>query len=160
MFYHGTLRRNLSSIREKGLLPQKGAWTGSYYEHANDLVYAIGNDRIGLLLPIITGQIARASLIPWSEDYRFDQYKEDFASHGAIVFIKPTAPFRLCTKQGDPPGAEQGDWYSSEPVSIDQIERTVVGSELFKWVNLSIEEFVYRLRGMIRDWYQLPAVLT
>jgi hypothetical protein len=156
MLYHGTLRRNLSSIMEKGLLPQKGEWAGSYYKDASDLVYAIGRDRRGLLLPIITAQIARAGLVEWSEDYRFDQYKEDFASHGAIVLVKTTAPFRICVEHGNPPGAEQGDWYSTEPITIEHVEKTVVGSKLFNWINLSNEEFVYRLRGIIRNWYRSP----
>ena len=160
MLYHGTLRRNLSSIIEKGLLPQKGEWVGSYYKDAFDLVYATGQDRIGRLLPIITAQIAIAGLVEWSEDYRYEQYKEDFATHGAIVLVRPTAPFLLCNEDGNPPGAEQGDWYSFELITVEHIEKTVVGSELFKWVNLSNEEFVYRLRGMIRDRYQLPAVFT
>jgi RNA:NAD 2'-phosphotransferase (TPT1/KptA family) len=65
--YHGTLARNLPSIRVHGLLPQKGSWTATFYKDAPDLVYAVDEERKGRLLAIITGQLARAGLVNLSD---------------------------------------------------------------------------------------------
>jgi RNA:NAD 2'-phosphotransferase (TPT1/KptA family) len=65
--YHGTLARNLPSIRALGLLPQKGSWTATFYKDASDLLYAVDEDRKGRLIAIITGQIACAGLVRVSD---------------------------------------------------------------------------------------------
>ena len=43
--YHGTLARNVPSIRAHGLVPQKGSWTKAFYNDAPDLLYAVDEGR-------------------------------------------------------------------------------------------------------------------
>ena len=43
--YHGTLARNLESIRTTGLVPRIGSTTAGYHEKAVDVVYAVDETR-------------------------------------------------------------------------------------------------------------------
>jgi hypothetical protein len=134
--YHGTLAQNLPSIREQGLMPQAGSWTAAFYEKAPNLVYAVDEDRKGRLIAIITGQIARAGLVHLPDTYTFENFKHDFAGHGAVIkFTSATfSCYEPFSELKHPPSVEQGDWYSSEPVSADHIEQIITGTEMVEWL--------------------------
>jgi RNA:NAD 2'-phosphotransferase (TPT1/KptA family) len=86
--YHGTLRNKVASIRKQGLLPQKGSLTADFHKNAVDLVYAVAEDRKGLLVTIITQQMAKSCLIQRSDDYHLDNFKRDLTAHGVVIVVK------------------------------------------------------------------------
>lgn len=88
--YHGTLARNVPSIRKLGLLPQRGSWTSGFRPEASKLVYAVDDQHRGRLVTYITGQISKSNLVDFFDDYQFDDFKQDLIKLGAIVVIKTT----------------------------------------------------------------------
>jgi hypothetical protein len=143
--YHGTLRRHLKSIRETGLLPQRGAWVVLFHSGAAALVYAVDSDHRSAAILAMAGQMALTRLVQVPEEYSFDSFKCDLLEHGAIVVVKGASfthhPFSLVS--GHPTGAEPGNWYCSEPVSIDG---ELVGEEMLTWLKPIEQDFVYRYR--------------
>jgi hypothetical protein len=135
--YHGTLAQNLPSIREQGLLPKNGPLTASY--HGNDaanLVFAIEENRKGLLVKIMIQQIIKAGLVSVSDVYHFDDFKRDFITHGALVIVNKNL-FNCYGFTDDPHehpvGVERGDRYSRDPV---RIEGEMVGQEMLDWLHI------------------------
>jgi RNA:NAD 2'-phosphotransferase (TPT1/KptA family) len=81
--YHGTLRRNVPSIRSAGLQPQRGAWAARFHPDAAALVYAVDDEHRSAAILAVTGQMAKAGLIQVSKNYSFDNFKNDLIEHGA-----------------------------------------------------------------------------
>ena len=160
--YHGTLARNLPSIRVHGLLPQKGSWTATFYKDAPDLVYAVDEERKGRLLAIITGQLARAGLVNLSDTYTFDDFKNDLAAHGAVIEFaaESFSCYETFSELTHPPSVEQGDWYSSEPVSADRIEQIVTGQEMVEWLKPHPVDFSCRYREILERGGPRPTMST
>jgi hypothetical protein len=149
--YHGTLARNLTSIRAQGLRPQRGPWTMAFYPGAPDLVYAVAESGKGRLIAIVAGQIARAGLVHLSDSYSFDDFNADLGAHGAVVVLTPTT-FSFCetnSELGRPASVEPGDWYSHEPVSTDQIEGVMTGPEMVNWLKPHPVDFSCRYREIL-----------
>jgi hypothetical protein len=151
--YHGTLRRNLPSIRDTGLRPQRGAW-GSRF-HAGDcfLVHAVNDEHRGALIVAIAGQMKIARLALQSANYSFDDFKNDLLEHGAVVVVKattfshhPSCSESVHAEATHPTGAEPGTWYSSEAVSI---ESEMTGKEMLAWLSPNEEDFRYRFRDVL-----------
>jgi hypothetical protein len=143
--YHGTLRRNLQSIRNAGLQPQRGVWVACFQPFAAPLVYAVDDEHRSAAILAITGQMAKANLVQRSENYSFDDFKNDLIEHGAVIVVKATT-FRghpWSFESGHPTGAEPGNWYSSEPVSV---ESEMIGKEMLAWLKPSEQDFIYRYR--------------
>ena len=88
--YHGTLRRNVPSIRDTGLRPQRGAWAARFHPDAAALVYAVDDEHRSSAILAIAGQMAKAGLIQESEKYSFDDFKNDLIEHGAVIVVKAT----------------------------------------------------------------------
>ncbi len=88
--YHGTLRRNLPSIRSAGLQPQRGVWVACFHPFAAPLVYAVDDGHRSAAILAITGQMVKANLVQRSENYSFDDFKSDLIEHGAIIVVKAT----------------------------------------------------------------------
>ena len=150
--YHGTLAQNVPSIKKLGLLPQKGRWASGFRQNAAKLVYAVDSERRGRLVTYITGQIAKCNRVQCSDHYRFDDFKEDLIELGAIVIIK-TARFTQYPSHylnAHQSGPEPGDWYSHEPVSAEEIQTIVAGSDILDWLRPSEPDFTYRLRDVLR----------
>lgn len=150
--YHGTLAQNIQSIRRTGLSPRRGAWTTNFHSDAVELVYAVHENRKGRLIAIITGQIAKSGLVRFSNDYQFDDFRNDLAEHGAIIVVKATT---FCCSEnpstrGHPAGVEPGDWYSRQPVGIEDIQRIMVGQEMLDWLNPHEMDFACRFREVLR----------
>jgi hypothetical protein len=146
LLYHGTLRQNLPSIRETGLLPQRGAWTARYHTDATALVFAVDDINRSAAILAIAGQMANAALTRGSENYSFDDFKNDLIEHGAVIVVRattfgryPLVPF----DPGHPPGAEPGNWYSSEPVGV---ESEMTGKEMLAWLKPNEQDFIHRYR--------------
>jgi hypothetical protein len=154
--YHGTLARNVSSIRTYGLLPQNGSWTAAFYPDAPDLVYAVNEDHQGRLMAIISGQIARAGLVQVSDAYSFEDFKRDLGVHGAaIVFTSATfSCYETFSDLKHPPSVEQGDCYSSVPVAADQIETIITGQDMVEGLKPHEVDFSCRYLGILRDRFQ------
>jgi len=75
----------------------------------------------------------------------FDDFKNDLIEHGAVIVVKATT-FRghpWSFESGHPTGAEPGNWYSSEPVSV---ESEMIGKEMLAWLKPSEQDFIYRYR--------------
>jgi hypothetical protein len=147
--YHGTLRRNVPSIRATGLQPQRGSWAARFHRNAADLVYAVDDQHPASALLAIVGQMTKAGLAQWSENYSFDDFKNHLIEHGAVLVVKATTfrhhPWTFETS-GHPIGAEQGNWYSSEPVSI---ESEMIGKDMLALLKPNEQEFIlgrYRIR--------------
>jgi len=150
--YHGTLAQNVPSIIKSGLLLQKGLWTSDFHSDASELVYAVDDSHRGKLITIITGQIAKCGLLRCSDNYLFDDFKADLMQHGAVVIIRAAAIFRRYPdhfESGHPPGTEPGDWYSREPVSVDNIQRIMTGQGMLDWLEPSECDFTHRLRDIL-----------
>jgi hypothetical protein len=144
--YHGTLLRNVPSIRDSGLQPQRGSWATRFHPDAAALVYAVDEEHKSRAMLAVGGQVARVGLIQRSENYSFEVFKNDLVQHGAVIVVK-AAPFRRYPgffESGHPIGAEPFDWYSSEPV---RVESEVVGEAMLAWLAPSEEDFVYRFRN-------------
>lgn len=142
--YHGTLLRNLPSIRNAGLQPQRGVWVACFHPFATRLVYAVDNEHKSAALLAITGQMAKANLVQRSENYSFDDFKKDLIEHGAIIVVKATT-FRghpWSFESGHLTGAEPGNWYSSEPVSV---ESEMIGKEMLAWRPLDSDLTMYHV---------------
>jgi hypothetical protein len=155
--YHGTLARNVPSIRKAGLLPQKGLWTADYHSEAEALVYATSENHRGKLTTIMAGQLAKAGFVHWSEQYEFDHFKNDLISHCAIIIVKVDR-FRCYPdhfEAGHPSGTEPGDWYSREVISTEEIQGVLTGQKLLDWLKPSAPDFTYRLRDVLRSGSQL-----
>jgi hypothetical protein len=139
--YHGTLRRNLPSIRDNGLQPQRGAWAARFQPNATTLVYAVDDEHRSAAILAIGGQMAKAGLIQVSKSYSFDDFKNDLIEHGAVIVVKATTfrghPWSSHTVHST--GAEPGNWYSSEPVSV---ESEIVGEEMLTWLKPSEQDFI------------------
>jgi RNA:NAD 2'-phosphotransferase (TPT1/KptA family) len=86
--YHGTLRRNVPSIRETGLQPQRGLWAARFHPNAAALVYAVDDEHRSAAILAVAGQMAKAGLVRVSESYLFDDFKNDLIEHGAILVVK------------------------------------------------------------------------
>lgn len=151
--YHGTLARNLPSIRVLGLLPQNGSWTATFYKEAPDLVYAVDEARKGRLIAIITGQIARTGLVLVSDTYTFDDFKSDLAAHGAVVVFNTTSfsCFETFSELKHPPSVEQGDWYGHDAVSVDKIKQVIIGWEMVEWLNPDPVDFLCRYSRILHE---------
>lgn len=148
--YHGTLRRNIRSIRGIGLWPQRGAWTARFHPDAGALVYAVDDEHRSAAILAIAGQMAKVGLVQASENYSFDDFKNDLIDHGAVIVVKATT-FRRhpwSFEPGHPIGAEPGNWYSSEPVSV---ESEMIGMEMLAWLKPSEQDFVLRYRDHIQE---------
>jgi hypothetical protein len=140
--YHGTLRRNVPSIRSTGLQPQRGAWAARFHSDAATLVYAVDDEHRSAAIHAIAGQMAKAGLIRASKNYSFDDFKNDLIQHGAVIVVKATT-FRShpwSVESGHPTGVEQGNWYSSEPVSV---ESEMTGNEMLAWLKPSEQDFIH-----------------
>jgi hypothetical protein len=151
--YHGTLAQNLQSIRETGLRPQKGSWTSDFHSDAIALVYAVGENHRGRLSAVLTGQMAKAGLVQWSDNYQFGHFKSDLVEHCAVIVVS-TARFSCYPDRfqaGHPPGSEPGDWYSREAIGIGDIKRILVGQEMLDWLKPSELDFMHRLREVLRE---------
>jgi len=152
--YHGTLARNVQSIRKTGLLPRKGLWMTNFHSDAAELVFAAdGNHRHRLILAI-TGQMTKASLIVCDDNYQFEDFNADLLKHGAVVEVGMATfssypPERFVS--GHPQGTEPGDWYSREPISIDDIHGIMTGQEMRDWLNPSATEFIHTYREVLRS---------
>jgi hypothetical protein len=148
--YHGTLRRNVPSIRGTGLQPQRGAWAARFHPNAADLVYAVDDEYRSSAILAIAGQMAKAGLVQRSENYPFDDFKNDLIEHGAVIAVNATTfchyPWSLAP--GHPTGAEPGNWYSSEPVSV---EGEMIGEGMLAWLKPSEQDFNLRYRDHIWD---------
>jgi hypothetical protein len=151
--YHGTLARNVPSIRERGLVPQKGSWTRAFYNDAPDLLYAVDEGRKARLIAIITGQLARSGIVCLSDGYTFDDFKNDLSNHGAvIIFEAATFAYREpFSELKYPSSVEQGDWYSTEPVSSADIDQIMTGRAMADWLNPHAVDFDYRYRCMLHE---------
>jgi hypothetical protein len=148
LLYHGTLRRNVPSIRATGLQPRRGAWAEHFHPNAADLVYAVDDQHPASALLAIVGQMTKARLAHWTENYTFDAFNKDLIEHGAVVVVKPISfrhhPWTFNTS-GHPQGVEQGNWYSSEPVNI---ESELIGRDMLNLLRPSEQEFILgRYRG-------------
>jgi hypothetical protein len=144
--YHGTLRQNLPSIRDHGLRPQRGA--ARFQPDAAALVYAVDDEHRSSAILAIAGQMAEAGLIKKLENYLFDDFKSDLVEHGAVIILKATTfhHYPWSFESGHPTGAEPGNWYSSESVSI---EREMIGKEMLAWLKPSEQDFIHRYREHI-----------
>jgi hypothetical protein len=143
--YHGTLLQNLPSIREKGLLPQKGLWTESFHPHAAGLVYAVDDEHSSAAILAIAGHMVGAGLVQHTEKYSFDDFRNDLIGHGAVIRVKATT-FRhrsWSSESGHPIGAEPGNWYSVEPV---RAEMEMTGMEMLAWLKPHKQDFNLRYR--------------
>jgi hypothetical protein len=49
-----------------------------------------------------------------------------------------------------PPSVEVGDWYSSEGVSPENIERIIIGREMVDWLKPHEVDFRCRYRGILQ----------
>lgn len=148
--YHGTLRRNLQSIRKAGLQPQRGVWAACFHPSAEPLVYAVDDKHRSAAILAITGQMAKANLVQRSENYSFDDFKNDLIEHGAIIVVRATTflghPWSV--ELGHPTGAEPGNWYSSETVSV---ESEMVGKEMLAWLKPHEQDFIHRYRDHTQE---------
>jgi hypothetical protein len=151
--YHGTLARSVPSIRAHGLVPQKGSWTKAFYNDAPDLLYAVDEGRKARLIAIITGQLARSGIVRLSDGYTFDEFKDDLGNHGAVVvFATETFSCREPSSElKHPPSVEEGDWYSTEPVSNADIDQIMTGRAMLEWLHPHPVDFEYRYRGILHE---------
>ncbi|MGC1299728.1 MAG: hypothetical protein WA869_32280, partial [Alloacidobacterium sp.] len=120
-----------------------------FHPFAAPLVYAVDDEHRSAAILAITGQMAKANLVQRSENYSFDDFKNDLIEHGAIIVVKATT-FRghpWSFELGHPTGAEPGNWYSSEPVSV---ESEMIGKEMLAWLKPSEQDFIIRYRGHIQ----------
>jgi hypothetical protein len=150
--YHGTLLRNVHSIRTKGLLPQKGLWTAGFHLDAVELVYAADEDHKGSFLVAIAGQMTKSGLVEWSDKYQFGDFKNDLIQHGAVVVVVARATFRRYPdhfQSGHPSGTEPGNWYSQEFVPSKDIEGILTGQEMLDWLKPSEADFRYRFSDIL-----------
>jgi hypothetical protein len=150
--YHGTLAQNIESIRKIGLLPRRGSWTAGFHSNASELVYAVDESRRGRIIVAITGQMAKADLVRWSDDYQINHFNNDLAKHGAVVVIR-TATFRSYPgsfESGHPPGTEPGDWYSCQSVGVEEIQGIMIGQEMLSWLQPHEMDFAYRYSEILR----------
>jgi hypothetical protein len=153
--YHGTLARNVQSIRTTGLLPRKGLWTAGFHSDAAELVFAVDENHQHRLILAITGQMAKADLARWTESYQFGHFNDDLIKHGAVVIVgaekfSPYPPGRFET--GHPLGTEPGDWYSRRPISIDDIQEIMTEQAMLDWLKPSVTEFVHSYREVLRTY--------
>jgi hypothetical protein len=148
LLYHGTLRRNVPSIRDAGLRPQRGAWATRFHPDAAALVYAVDEEHRSSAILAIAGQMAKAGLIQESEDYSFDDFKNNLMEHGAVIVVKATTFSRYpwSFESRHPTGAEPGNWYSSDSV---RIESEMIGKEMLAWLKPSEQDFIHRYRDHI-----------
>jgi hypothetical protein len=147
--YHGTLRRNLPSIRNNGLQPQRGVWAARFHPDATALVYAVDDEHRSAAILAVGGQMAKAGLIRASENYSFDDFKNDLIEHGAVIIVKATTfrghPWTLDSRH--PTGAEPGNWYSLEPVSV---QSEMIGEEMLAWLKPGEQDFIYGWRDHLQ----------
>jgi hypothetical protein len=77
-------------------------------------------------------------------------FKNDLIEHGAVIVVKATT-FRghpWSFESGHPNlEREPGNWYSSEPVSV---ESEMIGKEMLAWLKPSEQDFIIRYRGHIQ----------
>jgi hypothetical protein len=146
--YHGTLRRNVPFIRDIGLRPQRGAWAARFHPDASDLVYAVDDKHRSSAILAVSGQMAGAGLIQASTNYSFNDFKSDLIEHGAVIVVKATTfrSYPWSFEPGHPIGAEPGNWYSAEPVSV---ESEILGEEMLAWLKPSEQDFIHRYRDHI-----------
>jgi hypothetical protein len=146
--YHSTLRRNVTSIRDTGLRPQRGAWAAHFHPDATALVYAVDDEHRSSAVLAVAGQMAKAGLIQGSENYSFDDFKNDLIEHGAVIIVKATTFRRYpwSFESGHPTGAEPGNWYSLETVGV---ESEMIGKEMLAWLDPSEQDFIHRYRDYI-----------
>jgi hypothetical protein len=156
--YHATLARNVPSIEADGLVPQKGPWTSAFHLDAAELVFAVGEDHLGRLPKILVGQMGKAGLVKWSDEYQFAQFKNDLIHHAAIIVLKAVKfdHYPDDAKFGHPSGAEAGDWYSREIIRVDDILKIMVGQELYDWLRPSEMNFTYDWREILRQYSAKP----
>jgi hypothetical protein len=146
--FHGTLAQHVPSIQKSGLLPQKGGWSGRFYEDAVDLVYAVDETkgRTKRVVLAIIGQMLKVGLIQWTEDYELKNLKVDLAEYGAVVVVQSASfiPYPPYIEQpGHPIGAEPGDWYSHETIGVEDVTGVITGPELLEWLNPEPSEFEF-----------------
>jgi hypothetical protein len=157
--YHSTLARNGPSIRAHGLVPQKGSWTRAFYNDAPDLLYAVDEGRKARLIAIITGQLARSGIVCLYDGYNFEEFTNDLSNHGAVVvFVTATFSYREpFSELKHPSSVEEGDWYSTEPVSSADIEQIMTGRTLVEWLHPHPVDFDYRYRCILNQ-HNLDAI--
>jgi hypothetical protein len=90
----------------------------------------------------------KSGLIQRSENYSFDDFKNDLIEHGAVIVVKATTfrHYPWSFESGHPIGAEPGNWYTSESVSI---ESEMIGKEMLAWLKPSEQDFIHRYRDHI-----------
>jgi hypothetical protein len=151
--YHGTLAQHLKSIRKIGLSPRKGLWMANFHSDPAELVFAADENHRHRLVLAITGQMAKADLVLWADSYQFQHFNADLLNHGAVVEVG-TATFRSYPPGqfviGHPSGTEPGDWYSREPISVDDIHGIKTGQEMLDWLKPSATEFTHTYRDVLR----------
>jgi hypothetical protein len=144
--YHGTLRRNVPSIRATGLRPQRGRWAAHFHPDAAALVYAVDDKHRSSAILAIAGQMDKVGLIKRLEYYSFDDFNSDLIEHGVVIVVKATTFSRYpgsSLESGHPCGTEPGNWYSSEPVSV---ESEMIGKEMLAWLKPNEQDFICRYR--------------
>ena len=92
--------------------------------------------------------MANAALIQASENYSFDDFKNDLIKHGAVIVVKATTfrSYPWSFESGHPTGAEPGNWYCSGPVNV---EREMIGEEMLTWLKPSEQDFIHRYRAHV-----------
>ena len=135
------------------MLPHKGLWTTDFHSDADALVYAVSQKHLGKLNAVLTGQMAKAGLVQWSDNYDYTQFRSDLIKHVAIIAVSAEKfccyPDRF--ENGHPPGAEPGDWYSRDTIGVEGIRRIMIGQEMFDWLKPSELDFTHRLREVLRE---------
>jgi hypothetical protein len=146
--YHGTLRQNLPYIRDRGLLPQRGPWTGNFHVNPADLVFAVDDEHNSAAILAIAGQMAKAGLVQCGKNYSFEAFKNDLIEHGAVIVVRATTfrHYPWSFEPGHPIGAEPGNWYSSDPVNV---ESEMIGREMLAWLKPHEQDFSLRYRDHI-----------
>lgn len=155
--YHGTLARHLEAIERDGLVPRIGSFTTKAYgEGAHGVIPAVFMADEAGLERVVHALVA--AVIEEITDADFDEYDigpyhhlndELFLKYAAICEIEPKDTFQLAGADGeniiDPKQAEDGDWYSLQPVNPSRILK---GDELCNFLGdrdiipSSINQFV------------------
>jgi hypothetical protein len=133
------------------LVPQNGSWTTAFYDEAPDLLYAVDEGLKARLIAIITEQLARSGIVCLSDAYTFDDFNNDLSNHGAVIAFA-TETFSCCEPFSElnyPSSVEQGDWYSTEPVSSADIDQIMTGRAMIDWLNPRAMDFE-RYRCILR----------
>lgn len=123
--YHGTLLKNVKSIKTHGLKPTVGKFTkGIYGKKAKPLVFAAPKSRARAVYCSLVSNIAHMIGHAPSEN--------EIEQHGAIAVIEADAgKFQQHTKNRRKGSLEPSDHYSIECVKVDKF---LTGKELVQWL--------------------------